>query len=105
MSVVIALGLLISGCAQECRTSAYDIETSVPGEVTPQMAIGVWGDHHLAGRPSPPDGGWVEEGTSNEGTMQFTNDGGSGWTAVVSPTDSGGWVVSAASWGPCQFSR
>ena len=101
---MIALGLPLSACAKECHASAYDIETSVPGEATPQKAIGVWGDHHIAGRPSPPDGGWVEEGTSNEGTIQFTNDDDSGWTAEVSPTDSGGWVVSAASWGPCQFS-
>jgi len=79
-------GAVPSGSAAPCH-GAYvaDVDTSVPGEPTPEAAAVAWAKSVNAPSGAPTDG-WkaVDERTARSGD----------WNAGVSRTIPGGWVVS-----------
>ena len=79
-------GTVPSGSAGPCH-GAYvaDVDTSVPGEPTPEAAAVAWAESVNAPSGAPTEG-WkvVDEQTARSGD----------WIAGVSRTIPGGWVVS-----------
>ena len=79
-------GTVPSGSAAPCH-GAYvaDVDTSVPGEPTPEAAAVAWAKS-LNAPSGAPTGGWKagDEQTAGSGD----------WNAGVSRTIPGGWVVS-----------
>lgn len=79
-------GIVPSGSAVPCHGAfVADVDTSVPGEPTPEGAALVW-----AKSVSAPSGAPTEGWNVVDEQMVRSSD----WIVGVSPTITGGWVVS-----------
>ncbi len=90
------------GCGAAPCHGAYvaDVDTSVPGEPTPEAAALAWAESGAAPAGAPTEGWKAVDDRDEPGGLPKARSG--DWTVGVTPTIPGGWVVSGLG---CEVTR